>query len=377
VSKLSPERFYGWLAEGGVEFFTGVPDSLLKHFCAYVTDHAGDRHVIAANEGGAVALACGYHLATGGVPVVYLQNSGQGNTINPLLSLADPEVYGIPLLLIIGWRAEPGVKDEPQHVKQGKVTLDLMEAMQIPTQVLPTDPAQAEACVAETLEQARNSGSPVALVVKKGTFEAYEPRPAKESEALELTREEAIECIAEGLGEEDVIVSTTGKASRELYEFRARSGGGRGQEFLTVGSMGHASQIALGVALARPDRQVVCIDGDGAMIMHLGSAAIIGSHGGANFKHIVLNNGAHESVGGQPTAGFLISFPEIAEACGYKQVAQARNADEVRECVGRLRDAEGPALLEVRVRKGARADLGRPRSTPKENKAAFMKFLGR
>jgi len=377
VSTLSPERFYGWLTGRGVEFFAGVPDSLLKHFCAYVTDNAGDRHVIAANEGGAVALACGYHLATGGVPVVYMQNSGQGNTINPLLSLADPDVYGIPLLLIIGWRAEPGVKDEPQHVKQGKVTLDLMEAMQIPTRVLPTDPAQAEATVAELLELAVKGGAPVALVVKKGTFEAYEPRPVADEEEYELSREGAIECIAAGLGDDDVIVSTTGKASRELYEYRQRSGGSRGQEFLTVGSMGHASQIAMGIALARPDRQVVCLDGDGAMIMHLGSIAIIGTRGGANFKHVVLNNGAHGSVGGQPTAGFLISFPAIAEACGYRKVWQARSAAEVRECVGLLRDAAGPALLEVRVRKGARADLGRPKSTPRENKAAFMRFLGR
>ncbi len=376
MSRITPEQFYGWLTERGVEFFTGVPDSLLKNFCAYVTDNAGDRHVIAANEGGAVALACGYHLATGGVPVVYLQNSGQGNTINPLLSLADPEVYGIPLILIIGWRGQPGGNDEPQHVKQGKVTLGLMEAMGIPTRLLPKDPDSAQTCVAELLSLARETSAPVAMVVEKGTFDAYTLQQPDEANGYVLSREEAIECIAAGLRDFDVIVSTTGKASRELYDYRQRAGGSRGQEFLTVGSMGHASQIALGVALARPDRQVVCIDGDGAMIMHLGSTAIIGTHAGPNYKHIVLNNGAHESVGGQPTVGFRVSFPAIAEACGYRRTWQATTADEVRSRVRALLETDGPALLEVRVGKGARADLGRPRSTPQENKAAFMKFLG-
>lgn len=375
MSTIDTEQFYGWLTSRGVEFFSGVPDSLLKPFCAFLAENAGSKHLIAANEGGAVALACGYHLATGGVPVVYMQNSGQGNSINPLLSLADAEVYSIPLLLIIGWRAAPGVKDEPQHVKQGRVTLELLETMEIPTQVLPTEPAEAEACVEQSLQLARERNAPVALVVRKGTFAKYQPRNEAAADPYELTREEAVACLAEGLSDADAIVSTTGKASRELYEYRQRTGGSRGQEFLTVGSMGHASQIAMGIALARPERQVFCFDGDGALIMHLGAAAIIGSQGPANLKHVVLNNGCHESVGGQPTAGFQISVPGIAEACGYKRTWQAQSADEVRACVKQLRDANGPALLEVRVRKGARADLGRPKSSPLENKTAFMKFL--
>jgi phosphonopyruvate decarboxylase len=377
VSTIAPARFFDWLTARGVNFFTGVPDSLLKHFCAYVDDNAGERHVIAANEGAAVALACGYHLATGGVALVYMQNSGQGNTINPLLSLADAEVYGIPLLMLVGWRAGPGVKDEPQHVKQGKVTLELFETMGIPTRVMPREAAAAEACIGELLELARTSSAPVALVVEKGSFEAYKAQPRDDEPALELTRERAVECVAECLSDEDVIVSTTGKCSRELYEYRMRTGGTRGQEFLTVGSMGHASQIAMGIALARPERHVFCIDGDGALIMHLGSAAIIGTRAGANFKHVVLNNGAHESVGGQPTAGFHISIPGIAEACGYRRTLRAESEEQLREALQELSTTDGPALLEIRVRKGARDDLGRPRSTPQENKAAFMKFLAR
>lgn len=377
MSTIDTEQFYGWLTSRGVEFFTGVPDSLLKPFCAFIAENAGSKHLIAANEGGAVALACGYHLATGSVPLVYMQNSGQGNTINPLLSLADEEVYGIPLLLMIGWRAAPGVKDEPQHVKQGRVTLDLLKTMEIPAQILPAEPAEAEACVAQLLELARERSAPTALVVRKGTFAKYTPREDATADPYELTREDAVACLAEGLSDSDVIVSTTGKASRELYEYRQRTGGSRGQEFLTVGSMGHASQIAMGVALARPERQVFCFDGDGALIMHLGAAAIIGSQGPANLKHVVLNNGCHDSVGGQPTAGFLISVPAIAEACGYKRTWQAESAEEVRARVKELRAADGPALLEVRVRRGSRSDLGRPKSSPLENKAAFMKTLSR
>jgi phosphonopyruvate decarboxylase len=351
-----------------------VPDSLLKPVCFYLADHAGDKHVVAANEGGAVALACGYHLATGKVPLVYLQNSGQGNTINPLLSLADRDVYSIPLLLLIGWRGEPGTKDEPQHVKQGKVTVSLLEAMDIPHRVLAPEPEAARRCVGELLAVAEAESRPVALMVRKDTFEPYQ-RTGQVANAFEMTREQAIKDVVAALGETDAIVSTTGKISRELYECRDRAGQGHQREFLTVGSMGHASQIAMGIALARPDRQVFCLDGDGAMLMHMGSAAIVGAAGVANFKHVIFNNGVHDSVGGMATVGLQVSFTEIVKACGYTEAWRVEQRENLADTVRQLRSAKGPAMLEIMVKKGARTDLGRPKTLPIENKTAFTEFL--
>jgi phosphonopyruvate decarboxylase len=371
---IRSQDFTDWLAARGVEFYAGVPDSLLKPVCFYLADHAGDKHVVAANEGGAVALACGYHLATGSVPLVYLQNSGQGNTINPLLSLADPDVYSIPMLLLIGWRGESGVKDEPQHVKQGKVTVGLLEAMDIPFRILSPEPEEAKRSVDELLAIAVAESRPVTLLVRKNTFEPYKPKNQAVGN-FEMTREQAIEAVVSCLGETEAIVSTTGHISRELYEYRDRAGEGHQREFLTVGSMGHASQIAMGIALAKPDRQVFCLDGDGAMLMHMGGTAIVGAAGVTNFKHVILNNGVHDSVGGMATAGLSVSFTGIAKACGYTDAWRIEGREDLAEKVAQLRSARGPAMLEIMVRKGARADLGRPKTSPIENKTAFTEFL--
>ncbi|MFT4641627.1 MAG: phosphonopyruvate decarboxylase [Verrucomicrobiales bacterium] len=376
MNLIRSQDFIDWLEALGVDFYTGVPDSLLKPVCFYLADHAGDKHVVAANEGGAVALACGYHLATGKVPLVYLQNSGLGNTINPLLSLADPEVYSIPLLMLIGWRGEPGTKDEPQHVKQGKVTVSSLEAMDIPYRVLEPEPGAAQRCVDELLAIAVAENRPVALLVRDGTFESYKPREHASGQ-FEMTREQAIEAVAAALGDTDAIVSTTGKISRELYDYRARAGHSHEREFLTVGSMGHASQIAMGIALAKPERQVFCLDGDGAMLMHMGGAAIIGAAGVENFKHIILNNGVHDSVGGMASAGLKVSFTQIAKACGYTEAWGVERSMDVAGKVAKLQAVKGPAMLEIMVQQGARADLGRPKTSPIENKTAFQEFLSR
>ncbi len=367
--------FYNTLVESGIDFFAGVPDSLLKSFCGYVSEHVDlNNHLIAANEGGAIALACGHYLATGQPGLVYMQNSGQGNAANPLISLADPDVYSIPILLLIGWRGEPGKKDEPQHVKQGKITLSFLETLDIPYMILPDTDNQAQQCVEQAFKTMEESSAPVALIAKKEIFSPYQMAECMGCSS-ELTREAAIKEVIKNLDESDVIVSTTGKASRELYEYRDSLGGDHSKDFLTVGSMGHASQIALGIALEKPERQVFILDGDGAAIMHMGAMAIIGSKASANFKHIILNNGCHESVGGQPTVGFSISFTNIAKACGYKIALQAENLSEISQKMEILKSSDGPALLEIKVRKGARADLGRPKTSPKENKAAFMRFL--
>ncbi len=373
---IRSQEFHEWLVAHGVDFYAGVPDSLLKPVCFYLADHVGDKHVVAANEGGAVALACGYHLATGKVPLVYMQNSGQGNAVNPLLSLADREVYSIPMLLLIGWRGEPGKKDEPQHVKQGKVTVGLLEEMDIPWRVLEPEPDAAQRSVDELMAIAVAENRPVVLLVRKGTFEAYQPKDQLSSN-FEMTREEAIEAVAAQLGERDAIVSTTGHISRELYEYRARNSHGHQQEFLTVGAMGHASQIAMGIALAKPDRQVFCLDGDGAMLMHMGGTAIVGAASVANFKHVILNNGVHDSVGGMATVGLRVSFTQIAKACGYTEAWRVERSADVPGRIAELRAATGPAMLEIMVKKGARADLGRPKTTPIENKTAFTQFLSR
>ncbi len=372
---LRPADFYTMLRERGIDLFAGVPDSLLANFCAYVTDNASaEENIITANEGAAVALACGHYLATGRPGLVYMQNSGEGNAVNPLLSLADPDVYGIPLLLVIGWRGEPGVHDEPQHVKQGKVTLSLLETMGIPYEVLPDEADAARASLERMLATARDKACPVALVVKKGVFDKYKLQKVEQT-SYELDREGAIKLAVDQLGSRDVVVSTTGKTSRELFEYREALRQGHGSDFLTVGSMGHAIQIALGIALAKKDRQVYCFDGDGAVLMQMGSLPVTASLPAKNLKHVVFNNGAHDSVGGQPTVGFEIDLCGIARASGYRWVESAETSATIRESMARLRAAEGPAFLEIRVNKGGRDDLGRPTTTTVENRDAFMKFL--
>jgi len=363
--------FYNKLAEKGVGFFSGVPDSLLKDFCAYITDHADKKnHIIAVNEGAAVGLACGYHLATGRVPLVYMQNSGVGNAVNPLLSLADNDVYRIPLVLVIGWRGEPGVHDEPQHIKQGKVTCPLLESMGIQYAVLEKDENSINNQIETCFKTISETGSPYAFVIRKDTFAPYTLQK-KEEHAAVMTREEAIEEIAVNC--EGIIVSTTGMISRELYELRDKTGAGHARDFLTVGSMGHASSIALSIALQKPRLRVTCLDGDGAALMHMGALAAIGTQKPRNYCHIVLNNGAHDSVGGQPTIAPFVDIPAIARACGYVKVYQARTKRELIKILSRKN--EELIFIEVKVKKGARKDLGRPKITPQENKAAFMKFI--
>lgn len=375
---ISPQAFYHVLTSLGVNCVVGVPDSLLKPFCAYIEAVLpAERHLIAANEGTAVAIASGVHLATGGLPLVYLQNSGLGNTLNPLLSLADPQVYGIPLLLLVGWRGEPGVKDEPQHSKQGAVTPALLTALDIPHAILDGDPSAAEHHAHAMAAQARQRSGPAVLLARQGVFAASEARrPPRATDPEALSREHAIELITATLPETAIVVATTGHISRELYEQRRRLQQDPSGDFLTVGSMGHASQIALGIALMRPDRRVVCLDGDGAALMHLGGLATLGTRDLPYLVHIVLNNGVHDSVGGQPTVGFEIQFTAIARACGYRQVyGPVRSEADIRQTLTQTLTARGPVLVEIRVNPGARADLGRPQETPAENKVQFMQRL--
>lgn len=369
---VSVEKFYDTLRCSGVSMFTGVPDSLLKNLCAYITDNSDAYHnIIAANEGAAVGIASGHYLATGEVPVVYMQNSGIGNAVNPLMSLADEKVYSIPLLLIIGWRGEPGVHDEPQHVKQGEVTLPLLDAMQIPYVILPDEDTVALTAVHKIIDDCKKLSKPHAIVIRKNTFGKYKLRKEAVND-YPLSREEALTMLVNAIDQDSMIVSTTGKLSRELFELREALSQGHGNDFLTVGSMGHSSSIALGIALEKPGRKIFCFDGDGAFIMHMGAISNIGALAPKNFIHVVFNNGAHESVGGQPTLGFGIDICAIAKACGYKEAITVSTAEEFMALSERINYLEGPVMIELRVRIDSRDNLGRPTTTPIENKEAFM-----
>ena len=371
---IRPEFFIEKLRENGIDCFAGVPDSLLKNICAYITDHCDAEHnIIAANEGAAVGLAAGHYLATGQPACVYMQNSGEGNVINPLASLTDPEVYNIPVLLLIGWRGRPGVHDEPQHVKQGKVTTGLLNVMGINYEVLAKEEDKAEKQIAKAIKVLQNK-EVFALVIEKDTFEDYRLQNVEVNE-LTMSREEAIQTVAAALGEKDCIVSTTGMISRELFEYRIAMNQGHERDFLTVGSMGHASQIALGIAMAKSDRKVWCFDGDGAAIMHMGSMAIVANKAAKNYVHVVFNNGAHDSVGGQPTVGLKINLPAIAQAVGYPVVYSVETKEYLQKLLIKIKNQEGPIFFEVKVKKGNRKDLGRPTTTPIQNKEALMEFL--
>lgn len=372
---IRPDFFVNTLKEYGIDFYTGVPDSLLKNICAYITDNLpAEQNIIAANEGGAMGIAAGYHLATGKVPVVYMQNSGEGNIINPLASLTDKEVYNIPVLLVIGWRGRPGVHDEPQHVKQGKITTGLLNTMGINYAILPKDEEGAAKQIKKATDFMKATNECYALVIEKDTFDAYILQKV-ETNDFTMSREEAIRKVASSIEDNACIVSTTGMISRELFEARTAWNQGHERDFLTVGSMGHASQIALGIALQKPDRKVYCFDGDGAGIMHMGNMAITASMKCKNYVHVVFNNGAHDSVGGQPTVGFKIDFCGVARALGYKVTYSVCTMEVLEETLVKLKDAGGPVFLQVCVKRGNRKDLGRPTTTPAQNKDALMAFL--
>jgi phosphonopyruvate decarboxylase len=377
---IDPAFFYKALTQRGADFFCGVPDSLLKSFCAYVSGSTDkNQHITAVNEGAALALAAGFHLATGRIPVVYMQNSGLGNAINPLLSLCDAAVYRIPALLIIGWRGEPGVHDEPQHITQGRIQKALLDALELPHAVLDQDENSAGAQLDAAFAHLKNNGSPYALIARKDSFAPHAPQE-KTNDKAQMSREEAIETILAASSPAEIFTSTTGMASRELYELRQKKEQPHERDFLTVGSMGHAASLALSLALQKPDLGVTCLDGDGAALMHLGAMAAIGERKPRNLRHILLNNGAHDSVGGQPTIAPAIDFPAIARASGYARVFSASSGAELRTALasaGNGAERGGPVFMEVLVRKGARADLGRPKTLPEENKLAFMAALNK
>ncbi|MBE6864705.1 MAG: phosphonopyruvate decarboxylase [Ruminococcus flavefaciens] len=362
----------------GADFYTGVPDSQLKALCNYLMDTYGidqKHHIIAANEGNCTALAAGYHLATGKVPVVYMQNSGEGNIINPVASLLNDKVYAIPMIFIVGWRGEPGVHDEPQHIYQGEVTVKLLEDMDIKTFILSKDTTEEELeAVMADFRKLLANGKQVAFVVRKGTL-TDAPKVEYKNDN-KMIREEIIKHIVKTTGE-DPVVSTTGKPSRELFETRVVNGQSHKYDFLTVGSMGHTSSIALGVAINKPNQRIWCVDGDGAVLMHMGSMAVLGANKPKNIVHVVINNGAHETVGGMPTVASQIDFVAIAKACGYPNAVCVDNFDDLDRELEAAKSRNELSLIEVKCSIGAREDLGRPTTTALENKQNFMDYISK
>lgn len=372
---MKADKLLQALEQRGIHTIIGVPDSTLKQFCDGLQNYKGNiNHYVPVNEGAAVGLAVGSYLADGKPACIYMQNSGIGNAVNPIASLANRDVYGIPMLFLVGWRGEPGVKDEPQHVFQGKITCKLFEVLSIPYEVIDKDTTweQMESILTEAFETL-SGGEQFAIIVRKGTFEKDVPYTWENGSTL--NREEALATILKEGGHEAILVSTTGKISRELYEQSDALYGTHENIFMTVGGMGHASMIALGIAKKRPEEKIICIDGDGAALMHMGALAFISSQSPENFVHIIINNQSHESVGAMPTGCQKVNFSELAKNVGYSWTIRVSTLEELTKVLRNIDEQKGPILVEVLVSLDSRADLGRPKESARENKEAFMEYI--
>jgi len=374
---IDANEFVSLLEEKGISFFAGVPDSLLKHLCACINRRMqlNKNHFITPNEGLAVSLASGYFLSTGKIPAIYMQNSGLGNIVNPVTSLTNDRVYGIPMIYIIGWRGQPGKPDEPQHLKQGEITPGLLNLLGISWYLIDGNSTIKELneIIDDNIDSLIESGHSMAFLVEKNTFSTT--KLTRNDRGYTINREEAISQILSAMSENDVVVSTTGKISREIYEYRKNNKLAHYQDFLTVGSMGHSSSIALGIAISDSTRRVYCFDGDGAALMHMGSMALIGSTKPSNYIHIILNNSAYESVGGQPSIACNIEFSKIGIGCGYRHVEKIDEISQLNNLLERINLLTGPILIDIHVKNISRSNLLRPESSPWENKLKFMNFL--
>jgi len=372
---MEANKFLDILEALGDKFYAGVPDSLLSPFIDCLMNRYGisDRHIVAANEGAAVGLAAGHYLATGRPGIVYMQNSGIGNAVNPICSLLHDKVYAIPVIFVIGWRGEPGTKDEPQHIFQGESTLSMLDCVEVPYIVVSDD-----SCLDRDIEKYRQhliNGRSVAFVIRKGALS--NDVKIKYSSKFLLSREYELKTILDISTDEDIFVCTTGKLSREVFELREKTDAGHGHDFLTVGSMGHSLMIAHGIASAKPAKRIWCLDGDGAMLMHMGSLTIVGTHSPKNLVHVVINNGAHETVGGVPAVSGKLNLCEIARASGYGDVFRVSCEDELNKTLGIVREKDGPIFIEIMCNLTSRSDLGRPTTSPRENRDALMDVLKR
>lgn len=371
--QLSTQNFYNVLVDSGIDYYCGVPDSITGPLSQVLDMYAAEQHVITANEGNAIGLGIGYHLATGKVPLVYMQNSGLSNAIDPLASLADKEVFSIPMLLLIGWRGQPGSNDEIHHTRQGKITTEILTNLEIPFEVLSRRIDDAKHQINKQLNLARESNHPHAILIEQSTF-----TQEKQTESLDensMNREAALVATLSGISFDSIVVSGIGKVSRELYELRGVDPMRLKQDVMVVGGMGHASMVAAGIAKNKPEKKIFCIEGDGSVLMHLGALATIGNLHPKNFYHIVFNNAAHDSVGGLPTTAKDAVLADIAKTCGYNQSLTVDTKKGLEESLFMIQRASGPSLLEIKIRRGARSNLGRPKLQPIDNKKLFMTNL--
>ena len=369
---IAPDNFFNFLIKNQIDFFTGVPDSLLKDICAYISDHStNSKHIITANEGNAIALATGHYLSSKKLSLVYMQNSGLGNAINPLTSLTNSEVYSIPIILMIGWRGAPNIKDEPQHLLPGQITPKILDLLNIDYKIL--DHTKWQSQLEDLIDIATSKSSPVAILVEKNTFAPYTSKPNLSS--LDLSREQSLSNIIANLQGDEIIVSTTGKLSRELYEIREQKHMSHKFDFMTIGAMGHALSIASGIALNQPHKNVICFDGDGSSLMHMGSMGITASLNHNNLTHIIFNNQTHQSVGGQQTIAGEIDYENISKGLGYKNYFKVQTIDELIKVINNIPLFENLTLIEIKINNNSRNNLGRPTTTPSENKEKFMEFL--
>jgi phosphonopyruvate decarboxylase len=373
---ISCQELFNIFYKNDLTFFTGVPDSTFKSWMSFLENEHGKKltQIIAANECEAVAIASGYYLSTGKIGVVYMQNSGQGKTVNPLTSLCDPEVYSIPVILMIGWRGEPRKKDEPQHKKMGKLMIPLLKILDIPYKIITSNSAELEKVISEMKKIAMENKTPVALIVKKGMIYSNTLYKDNNKKHFEMNREEALKTIIDGLSGSEIIISTTGKTSRELFEYRIMHKE-KPRDFYTVGGMGCAASIALGIALQKPKKKVFVFDGDGSIIMQMGALATIGHYHPTNINHIIFDNESHDSTGGQKTVSGTVDFEKIALACDYKNVICVEHKIDLKQAIKKIISLDGPNMIIVKVNKGSRKNLGRPTTTPQENKEQFMKFI--
>ena len=373
---IKPIDFFSELKKVGINFFTGVPDSLLKELCFCIENKVSkNNHIIAANEGNAIALAAGYHLSTRKIPLVYMQNAGFGNAINPLLSLCDKTVYSIPMLILVGWRGEPGFKDEPQHKKQGLIQKNLLKAMQLPFGIISRNDKAFKVKINKALKKIRNTQSPYVLLIKDKVFDKYKKNIKKIKINNKILREKALEIVLQKIHKDSVIISTTGKTSRELFELRKKNKQNFSKDFLTIGSMGHCSSIALGIAMSMSRKKIFCIDGDGSLLMHFGSLTTIKSLKPKNLKYILMNNETHESVGGQTTDFKGINISKVIKAINYNKVYSVKSIKDLKLKLNVFLKSKGPSFLEIKIKTQARKNLGRPNISPLQNKINFMRFL--
>lgn len=373
---LNQKRVFEELKKQGVTFFTGVPDSYLNGFCNYAVSHFPERNIIAANEGNAVGIASGHYFATREIPLVYMQNSGMGNAVNPLASLVDDHVYAVPMILLIGWRGQPGTGDWPQHEQQGAITPGLLEIMQIPYTILEEDDEKTGSVIEKAVGYCKANRKPYALIAPKGTMSGEKVN--NRDMVYPMSREEAIEIILDQMPADTIYAATTGRATRELFFLRERRNEGKERDFLNVGAMGHASSVALGIAMEKPERKVVVLDGDAAAMMHMGAMTMVSKIEVPNLIHVVLNNGAHESVGGQPSAGHKVDFTKAAEGCGYKTVHHpVKDKEELIQAIHMLKDCGEASFLDVRIHRGLSGKLPALDFSHREAIDALMEELNR